>query len=39
MLLKYNKNLLNKRHNQLDEKDLIILEKLLSLSSELKESY
>lgn len=37
--LKYNKNLLSKRNDQLNEKESIILNKLLYLSSELKKVY
>lgn len=39
VLLKCNKNLLSKRHDQLDEKELILLEKLLNLSPELENRY
>lgn len=39
VFLKCNKNLLSKRNDQLDEKESIILKKLLNLSSELEEVY
>lgn len=39
VLLKCNKNLLSKRNDQLDEKESIILKKLLNLSSELEKVY
>ena len=37
--LKCNKNLLSKRNDQLNEKDDVILNKLLNLSSELERVY
>lgn len=39
VFLKCNKNLLSKRNDQLDEKESIILKKILNLSSELEKAY